>query len=52
MEVCEIPDHPFLLATQFHPEFRSRPAQPSPPFIGFVTACRERHRDGPAREHQ
>lgn len=42
MEVMEIPGHPFFLATQFHPEFRSRPARPSPPFIGFVRACRER----------
>jgi len=42
MEACEIKDHPFFLATQFHPEFTSRPAQPSPPFIGFIQACRER----------
>ncbi len=42
MEVMELPEHPFFLATQFHPEFRSRPARPSPPFIGFVRACRER----------
>jgi CTP synthase len=40
MEICEIPGHPFFLATQFHPEFRSRPTRPSPPFIGFVEACR------------
>ena len=46
MEVCEITDHPFFLATQFHPEFTSRPAHPSPPFTGFVTACRERHGSG------
>ncbi len=42
MEICEIPDHPFFLATQFHPEFRSRPTRPSPPFMGFVEACRVR----------
>jgi CTP synthase len=42
MEICEIRDHPFFLATQFHPEFRSRPARPSPPFVGFVKACRSR----------
>jgi CTP synthase len=41
MEICEIRDHPFFLATQFHPEFRSRPTRPSPPFIGFVEACRK-----------
>jgi CTP synthase len=42
MESCEIRDHPFYLATQFHPEFTSRPAHPSPPFLGFVQAARER----------
>ncbi|MDD1710587.1 MAG: CTP synthase (glutamine hydrolyzing) [Methanoregulaceae archaeon] len=39
MEICEVADHPFFLATQFHPEFRSRPTRPSPPFVGFVKAC-------------
>lgn len=39
MEVLELPDHPFFLATQFHPEFKSRPEDPSPPFVGFVKAC-------------
>jgi len=39
MEVLELPDHPFFMATQFHPEFRSRPTRPSPPFLGFVRAC-------------
>jgi CTP synthase len=41
MEILELPDHPFFFATQFHPEFRSRPARPAPPFLGFVTACRD-----------
>jgi CTP synthase len=50
MEVCEIPGHPFFLATQFHPEFTSRPARPSPPFLGFITACRERQQEGSPRE--
>lgn len=39
MEIAEIPDHPFFFATQFHPEFRSRPTRPSPPFLGFVEAA-------------
>ena len=39
MEIAEIPDHPFFLTTQFHPEFRSRPTRPSPPFLGFVEAA-------------
>ena len=42
MEILEVPAHPFFFATQFHPEFRSRPTRPSPPFLGFVEACRER----------
>jgi CTP synthase len=42
MEVCELSDHPFFVATQFHPEFTSRPTHPSPPYLGFVSACRER----------
>ncbi|MFH0967549.1 MAG: CTP synthase [Methanobacteriota archaeon] len=39
MEIAEIPDHPFFFTTQFHPEFRSRPTRPSPPFLGFVEAA-------------
>lgn len=39
MEVCELSNHPFFLATQFHPEFTSRLVCPSPPFVGFVKAC-------------
>ncbi|MDH7592801.1 MAG: CTP synthase (glutamine hydrolyzing) [Methanomicrobiales archaeon] len=39
MEACELPGHRFFLATQFHPEFTSRPASPSPPFVGFIVAC-------------
>jgi len=40
MEILELSDHPFFLGTQFHPEFRSRPGRPSPPFLGFVEAAR------------
>ncbi len=39
MEIAELPGHPFYLATQFHPEFVSRPTRPSPPFLGFIRAC-------------
>ena len=45
MEICEIPGHPFFLATQFHPEFASRPARPSSVFLGFVEACRKRRQE-------
>ena len=44
MECLELPDHPFFFATQFHPEFRSRPTHPSPPYLGFVEACRANKR--------
>lgn len=36
MEILELPKHPFFLATQFHPEFKSRPGKPSPVFDSFV----------------
>lgn len=36
MEVLEVPTHPFFMATQFHPEFKSRPGNPSPLFREFV----------------
>jgi CTP synthase len=39
MECLELADHPFYFATQFHPEFKSRPTHPSPPYLGFVEAC-------------
>lgn len=41
MEIVEMEaeNHPFFVATQFHPEFKSRPTKPSPPFIAFVNAC-------------
>lgn len=39
VEIVEIKNHPFFLATQFHPEFLSRPFQPHPLFVGFVKAA-------------
>ena len=39
MEIAEIPDHPFFVASQFHPEFKSRPTAPRPLFLGFIQAC-------------
>lgn len=44
MECLELPDHPFFFATQFHPEFKSRPTRASPPYLGFVEACRANKR--------
>lgn len=42
VEVCELPDHPFFVATQAHPELKSRPNRPHPLFAGFVNAAVER----------
>ncbi len=42
MEVLEIEDHPYFVATQFHPEFQSRPLQPSPPYFAFIKAAKQR----------
>ncbi|MEO2240856.1 MAG: CTP synthase (glutamine hydrolyzing) [Euryarchaeota archaeon] len=42
MEVLELPDHPYFVGTQYHPEFKSRPGRPSPPFLGLVNAAMER----------
>lgn len=39
VEMIEIPDHPWFVACQFHPEFKSRPNKPHPLFRGFVTAA-------------
>jgi CTP synthase len=42
MEILELEGHPYFLGTQFHPEYTSRPGQPSPPFLGLVEAVLER----------
>jgi len=39
VEMIELPSHPFFIATQFHPEFRSRPSTPHPLFQGLVQAA-------------
>ncbi|XP_057950224.1 uncharacterized protein LOC131145142 [Malania oleifera] len=39
MEVIELPGHPFFVGVQFHPEFKSRPAKPSAPFLGLIAAA-------------
>ena len=39
VEAIELKDHPFFLGLQSHPEFKSRPMRPSPPFAGFVEAA-------------
>jgi len=39
VEIIELPEHPFFLACQFHPEFQSRPSNPHPLFKGFMEAA-------------
>jgi CTP synthase len=39
VEIIELPDHPFFVASQFHPEFKSRPTRPAPLFRDFVGAA-------------
>jgi CTP synthase len=39
VEIVEMPDHPFYLGTQFHPEFKSRPNRPHPLFANFIDAA-------------
>jgi CTP synthase len=45
VEIAELRDHPFMLGSQFHPEFKSRPNRPHPLFLAFVNAASE-HRRG------
>ena len=42
VEIVELPDHPFFVGTQFHPEFKSRPLRPHPLFKGFIAATVKR----------
>ena len=39
VEMIELPQHPYFIASQFHPEFRSRPDRPHPLFRGLVAAA-------------
>ena len=45
VEVVELPDHPWFVASQFHPEFKSRPTRPAPLFREFVAAALQRSRE-------
>jgi CTP synthase len=44
VEIIELPDHPWFVASQFHPEFKSRPTRPAPLFREFVGAAADRAR--------
>jgi CTP synthase len=42
VEIIELPEHPWFVAVQFHPEFKSKPVAPQPLFAGFIAAAVER----------
>ncbi len=46
VEVCELADHPWMVASQFHPEFTSRPGRPNPLFRDFIGAAKDILREG------
>ncbi len=54
MEILELPSHYFYLATQFHPEFKSRPGRPDPAFYGFIRAILDQQlgQINPTFDHQ
>jgi CTP synthase len=45
VEIAELPNHPWYLAVQFHPEFQSKPDKPHPLFASFVEASHQ-HKTG------
>ena len=46
VEMAELKDHPWMLGSQFHPEFRSRPTRPHPLFRDFIAAAMTTKREG------
>ena len=51
VEICEIPDHPWFLGCQFHPEFKSKPLEPHPLFAAFIAAA-HKHRKSRSKPAQ
>jgi CTP synthase len=51
VEMIELPDHPWFLGCQFHPEYKSRPTDPHPLFVSYIRAALEERTKGqdPAR---
>ncbi|MGB2938065.1 MAG: hypothetical protein WBD05_07720, partial [Phycisphaerae bacterium] len=52
MQILELPDHPYFIATQAHPEFTSRPLRPSPFFLGLMAAALGASAVGPFETEQ
>jgi CTP synthase len=42
--MIELPDHPWFIGCQFHPELKSRPMRPHPLFAGFIGAALDHHK--------
>lgn len=42
VEIVELKDHPYFIASQFHPEFKSRPDKPQSLFVGLVEAAKRK----------
>ena len=51
VEIVELPEHPWFVAVQFHPEFKSKPTQAHPLFAGFIAAAVEKHLSRGAGQH-
>ncbi|MHB1073805.1 MAG: CTP synthase [Gemmatimonadaceae bacterium] len=49
VEIVELPDHPWFVGCQFHPELQSRPTRPHPLFAGFIAAAARIHRERDGR---
>jgi CTP synthase len=52
VEIAEVEGHPWMVGSQFHPEFRSRPYRPHPLFRGFIGACLTRSSRAPVQEEE
>ena len=50
VEIVELPTHPYFIASQFHPEFKSRPTSPHPLFDGLVASALARHAKGASKK--
>jgi len=50
VEIIELPDHPWFIGCQFHPELKSRPTRPHPLFVAFIGAALGRRRSGAPAE--
>ena len=52
VEVIELPEHPWFVAVQFHPEFKSKPTAAHPLFAAFIKAAVERHSSRTERQSE